>query len=212
MNDLQTQREAVTEWYTESEALLATATDAQLEQLGGRHSAIERLEQEHQQRLLGIQGDGQGDSLQQTAGFFGALASAVQQGGAKSNKAFQAFAAAEALINAWRAGVQVLADPKLSFWAKVPAALSIVGAGMGMVKAITGGGGGGGGRGGSSGGGSGSGPAAAVAAAAPDNRLNVILQAIDPAHLYQGQGIIDLLNALQKEAGTRGMNLGGVGG
>jgi hypothetical protein len=38
------------------------------------------------------------------------------------------------------------------------------------------------------------------------------LQAIDPAHLYQGQGIIDLLNALQKEAGTRGMNLGGVGG
>jgi len=60
------------------------------------------------------------------------------------------FGAAQALVNTYIAASQVLADPKLGFWAKFAAVAKTVAAGICLVNAIKGGGksGGGGGAGG----------------------------------------------------------------
>ena len=52
----------------------------------------------------------------------------------------KAFAAAEALVNTYRAASQTLADPKLGFFAKFAAVAKVIAAGMGLVRAIRGGG------------------------------------------------------------------------
>lgn len=59
-------------------------------------------------------------------------------------KAQRAFAAGSALINAYLAASQALADPSVSFWGKMAAYAKILAAGMGAVNAIKSGGGGGG--------------------------------------------------------------------
>lgn len=140
LESLETERETLENWYAESAAMLAVATDAQLAQIGGRHEAIERLEKEHQERLSGIRGGGEEDALGNAASFFGSLATITQAGGDKANKAYRAFAAAEALINTYRAASQTLADPKLGFFAKFAAVASIISSGMGLVNALKGGG------------------------------------------------------------------------
>lgn len=203
--DLQTEREALNAWYVESQALLATATDAQLAQVGGRHEALERLETEHQERLRGIRDGAQGGTLAHAETFFGAMATLTAAGGEKMVKAARATAAAEALINVYRAQAQVLADPKLGFWAKLPAMAAIGAAGMGLVSAL-------GGSGKSKGGGSGGGGSEGGSSTAPVEKaqspLLLTLQGLDPAQLYQGSQIIALADAIQKEFGKRGLQVG----
>jgi hypothetical protein len=48
---LQTEREVIDEWYATSLESLNMATESELAALGGKHEAMERLEQEHQDRL-----------------------------------------------------------------------------------------------------------------------------------------------------------------
>ena len=48
------------------------------------------------------------------------------------------FASVEALINAYRAYNQVLADPTLPWFAKIPAAVGVLAAGMKTVQSIKG--------------------------------------------------------------------------
>lgn len=205
LRDLQTEREAVTAWYGESLALLNGATEAQLAAVGGRHGALERLETEHQERLRGIRDEAQGGALANAETFFGALATVTAAGGGRMVAASRAFGAAEALINTYRAQAQVLADPKLSFWAKLPAMAAIGAAGMQLVGAL----GGGGSRVSSVAGsaGSSSGAAAGVAAGKEQSPLFLTLKGLDPSTLYSGQQVIDLATALQKEFGKRGLKM-----
>lgn len=140
IDSLATEQEILDEWYAESAAMFANASDAQLAALGGRHEAIERLEQEHQERLSGIRGGGDDDALSNAASFFGSLATITQNGGEKANKAYRAFVAAEALINTYRGAAAVLGDKTVPFFAKFGAVRSIIGAGMGFVNALKGGG------------------------------------------------------------------------
>lgn len=204
--DLQTEREAVNAWYAESLQLLNGATEAQLAAVGGRHGALERLETEHQERMRGIRDQSQTGTLAHAETFFGAMATLTAAGGDKMAKAARATAAAEALINVYRAQAQVLADPRLGFWAKLPAMAAIGAAGMGLVSAL---GGGGKSKAGaaSSSGGSGGGSAGAPTEQA-QSPLFVTLQGLDPKSLYQGSQIIALANAMQKEFGRRGLQLG----
>lgn len=168
IKDLEDEKAAVEAWYAESAALLQGATDAQLAALGGRHDAIEKLEAEHQARLSGIRDGSNSDALANSASFFNSLATITQAGGEKANKAYRAFAAAEALINAYRAASQTLAIPGLNFYQKFAQYASVLSAGLGLVSALKGGGGSSGGSagGGSSVGSSPSGVAAQVPARA----------------------------------------------
>ncbi|MCV2871582.1 hypothetical protein OEZ71_04665 [Defluviimonas sp. WL0050] len=51
------------------------------------------------------------DSMQRTVAFLGGMAAALQGGNEKMAKIGEKFAAAEALVNAWRAYSQILAIP-----------------------------------------------------------------------------------------------------
>lgn len=208
LRDLQSQREALDAWYTESQTLLGKATDAQLAALGGRHEALERLEKEHQKRMVSIGAEGDGDQLANAGKFFGALATLTQAGGQKTLRAYKIFAAGEALINTLRAQAQVLADPRLGFWGKLAAYAAIGASGLGLVSALggsgkAGGGGGGGSKSDTSA--SGAGSNVSTSTLAP---LVVTMQALDPKAFYTGQVINDVWDALAKEAGQRGLILG----
>lgn len=206
LQDLQTEREVVAAWYQESLDTLNGASEAQLAAVGGKHEALERLELEHQERLRGIRDESNGGALGQAETFFGAMATLTAAGGDRLAKISRTFAAAEALINTYRAQAQVLADPTLGFWAKFPAVAAIGAAGMQLVSSL-----GGSGRSSSGGkasaGGSGS-TSASATQAAQERPLTVVLQGIDPARLYDGATLISAVDAITKEFGNRGINLG----
>lgn len=206
LRDLQTEREVVAAWYQESLDTLNGASEAQLAAVGGKHEALERLELEHQERLRGIRDESNGGALGQAETFFGAMATLTAAGGDRLAKISRTFAAAEALINTYRAQAQVLADPTLGFWAKFPAVAAIGAAGMRLVSSL-------GGSGRSSSGGSasagGSGSTGTTATQAAQERpLTVVLQGIDPARLYDGATLISAVDAITKEFGNRGITLG----
>jgi hypothetical protein len=148
VNSLQTERETIADWYAESQAMLANASQAQLDEIGGKQAAIERLEKEHQDRLMGIRADGENSTLTQAGQFFGDMANATRGGNEEMLKISKAFGAAQALISAWQGAAEAL---KLPFPANIAAFASVLSQGLGAVSAIqsisAGGGGGGGGGG-----------------------------------------------------------------
>jgi hypothetical protein len=205
LQDLQTEREIVEEWYAESLELLNEATDAQLSAYGGRNEAIERLEMEHQERLRGIRGEGQYQQLSETGDFFGALADVTATGGARLNKITKTLGAAEALINTYIAQSQVLKDPTLGFYGKLAAYAAIGAAGLRVVSALGGGGGGGSSRGASRG--RGAEQTETGTASAEQSRPVQVFIRLDKNGFYQGQQIIDMTDAIQKELKARGVVL-----
>lgn len=220
LEELATEREIVTAWYEESLELINGATDAQLEAIGGRHEALERLEAEHLQRLAGMRDQSNNYALEGASAFFGALATVAAAGGDKFLRVARVAAAAEGLINSYVAYTAVLRDPLLPWFARIPAAASVLAAGLGMVSAIKGGGG-------SSVGASAGVSASQVTRAQPVQAarpaaepaqtatrtqeaqpMRVLLQGIDPGAIFTGQVLIDLADGLQKEFGNRGVILG----
>lgn len=112
-------------------------------------------------------------TLAQTQQFMGDMANALAGGNEKMAKIAQTFASVEALINAYRAYNQVLADPSLPWYAKIPAAVSVLAAGMKTVQSI---------KGASSGGGTSAAPSSAsgtTATAEPERRVVVTLDGPD---------------------------------
>lgn len=104
---------------------------------------VRALEQDHQDKIRGIQGWSWQENLTSMSSVFGAMADLQGGNNEKMLKAQRTFAAASALINAYEAGSQVLRNPDLPWFAKIGAAGSIIAAGLGMVSAIKGGGAGG---------------------------------------------------------------------
>lgn len=160
---------------------------------------MEDAEMQHSERMAGIAVFKHGDTLQQTQAFMGGMASALSSGNEKMMKAARVFGAAEALINAFRAYNQVIADPTLPFFAKIPAALSVLGAGIGMVNSIKGVSAGGGGAGAAS--------AASGAAGQASRPMEARISGLDPNSLFTGASITSLFDALQDEAGDRGLSV-----
>lgn len=158
INSLKTEDEILTEWREEGLTTLAEANAKELEVLGGHAEAKLRLEEEYQRRLSDMRGGYHGDGLAQAQTFFGEMAMAMQGGSEKMLRIAKVFGAAESLVNSYRAYTAVLADPSLPWFARVPAAVSVLSAGLGMVSAI---------KGVSAGGGASAGAAAAGASAAP---------------------------------------------
>ncbi len=132
------------------------------------HNALmEAAQEQHAARMSEIDVYRYGSGIQQAEQFFGDMASAFQGGSEKMQRVAQTFGAIEALINAYRAYNQVLADPSLPWFAKVSAAASVLGAGLKAVNAIKGAGSGGGGA---------SGGSSSAAATQPQVSRNVAIQ------------------------------------
>jgi hypothetical protein len=138
IESLKTEAETVSEWHQTAMENLDSANAQELTILGGHQAAKERLEAEHQRRLAGMQTGYQGDSLTQAATFFGDMESAMQNGSEKMLRIAKVFGAAQSLINSYKAYTAVLADPMLPWFARIPAAIGVLSAGIGMVSAIKG--------------------------------------------------------------------------
>lgn len=122
--------------YLDRQSFLEEALDKKLLTQQEYDALMEAEQQRHQDAMSSIDAYKYGDSLLKAETFMGDMAAALQNGNEGMLKAARAFGAAEALINAWRAFDQVLADSTLPWWAKIPKALAVLSAGMGAVNAI----------------------------------------------------------------------------
>ena len=185
--------EVLKAWYEEKQALLADARAKEYLGEQGHKEALIGLETEYMEKLRALQAETQGNRLGQMASFWGAMQSIAESGGKGMAKAAATFGAIEGTVNAYRAALQALADPKIGFWGKAAAYASVLAAGLKGVAAIRSAGGIGGSRG-----------AGAVAAqgatipAAPQTRL--IVQGIKLTDILTGEM---LMNILGKEFGAR---------
>lgn len=192
VESLQTERETLEVWYEESLALLGQANEAELEAIGGHNEARLRLEEEYQSRLAAIRGAGHGDALTSVLQSGQRIATAIGQTNERAMRVAQAFGAAEALVNAYRAASQVLADPTLPWFAKASAAAGVLAAGIGFansIKSIGAGGGGGGAVGG--------GAVSGGAAQSPQVSRNVAIQ-LTGGNMFSRDQVLQLINAINE--------------
>lgn len=127
--------------YQEQQTMLEQALDKKLVTQEQYNEMMQVAQRQHQEKMRDIDVWRYGDGLEKTEAFMGAMADALQSGNEEMQRVGKIFGAAEALINALRAFNQVLADPKLPWYAKIPQAMTVLAAGMKTVQAIKGGGG-----------------------------------------------------------------------
>jgi molybdopterin converting factor small subunit len=147
---LQTEREAVDAWYEESQAILADRRALEIMGEEGHREALLRVEEEYQRRLGELRGYAAGEHLGMMANYFGELNSLAGGNYEELARLQKTFAAGQALVNAYLAASQALADPSVPFILKAFAVGKVLASGLGLYNAIKGGGsvGGGGGGGG----------------------------------------------------------------
>lgn len=214
ISDLSSQREVLTAWYDEKMTLIQSYTDLELESLGGKNEAIERLEAEHRQRLWDINQSARQMEIDAQRGMYGELSGLLGMFATESRAAAivqiginTALRLAEAAQNTAAASIRAIAE--LGPIAGPPAAAKIAAYGkvqMGLIAAAGVAQGLGSGRGGSgSGGGAGSSGANSAQTSTPEAPLRVSAQAFDPNGLYTGEAIQKVFDAVQKEAGNRGI-------
>ena len=146
---------------------------------------IDRLDAEQERMKLAIQDE---------KDFWSASADVARQGGGKVGKAIQAVLATRALMNAWTAYTEVLADPAYVGrpWARFAAGAQVLAAGLGAVNAI---------KSASSGGSAGSAATSAggAIAAAPTSNVSVQLVGGDMFSRDQVIGLINKINEAQED-------------
>ncbi len=196
--ELQTEEEILTEWYSKSLELLNGATEAQLEALGGKHEAIERLQSEHKDRMLAIDEAKDRVSLQGILGAGADMLGAIGSTNQKALKISQGFAAAEAWVSTYKGAAKELEKGTFGF----TSAMAVIGKGAAFVAAIKGVNGGGAA---SASGGGGSSGGSAQATSAPEAPLRVTLSGLRPSEMHTSESIIKMFDLMQKEAGNRGI-------
>ena len=157
------------------------------------------------ERLRALGADTNNQRLSDMAGFFGGMAELARSGGERTLKISQGLAAVQGVINSYLAFTEVLKDPAYIGrpWARFGAAASALASGLAAVRSIKSASSAGGGGGVPSGsGGSASAPAQQ---SAPETPLRVTLDTIDPSAIYSGGAMIKMFEAIQKEAGNRGI-------
>ena len=191
VESLKTEAEVLQEWYNEGLATLIIARERGLLTEQEFMDQRERLEQEHQNRLAQIRGQGHQSALSATIGAGQQILAAVGQSNQKIAKAAQALGQFEAMVNAYRAAAQVLADPSVPWFAKATAAASVLAAGIGFANSI---------KGMSSGGSGGAGASAGAAGGAQSAQsaqrifINVQPNARGDIPMETFRGIVDDLN------------------
>jgi hypothetical protein len=158
---------------------------------------------EHLERIAGLTQGSLSGQLGSWGDYFTNLAQLTGSSNEKLLKLGKAFAASQALIDAWTAHNRVLADPTLPWWARIASAAQVLGAGLGAVSAINSVGSGGGGSRGSRG--AGGGGWAAAATTQNQGPLAVRLSGLSPTDLVSGEMVNSLLDQIQDLAGDRGV-------
>lgn len=126
--------------------------------------------------------------LSNTAQYFGQLTALTGNSYDTLGRLQKSFAASAALVNAYLAASQTLADPTLGFWAKMAAYGKVLAAGLGLVGAIKGGG--------KSGGGSASSGAATQAQKEPTKYVTINWDGPD----WMRDGINGLLDEIYQQS------------
>lgn len=195
-NALMTQEEMQIASFERQQETLNAALEQRLLTQQEYNALMEDAQAQHAERMAGISVYKYGDTLAKTSQFLGDMASALQSGNDKMLRIAKLFGAAEALVNAFRAYNQVVADPTLPWFAKIPAAVSVLGAGLGMVNAIKGvsSGGGGSAAGGAVGA---AGAAAGAAPAAPAVSRNVAIS-LQGGDMFSRDQVINLINNINE--------------
>ena len=145
-NQLISEEQLELESFQRRQETLQTALEQRYLTQQEHDTLMQALNKQHSEKMAEIDVWRYGTAAQQMATGLGTMANIFQQGNEKMQKIAQVFGAGEALINAWRAYSQTLADPSLPFFAKFTAAASVLAAGFQAVSAIknlnSGGGGG----------------------------------------------------------------------
>lgn len=200
INQLQTEREVLDEWYTQSQETLMAASESELQIIGGYNEAKLRLAEEYQQRLKAINEDGKASQLETVLSGSAQILGAM---GAFSDKALRiskAFAAAEALVSTYKGAAKELEKGVIGFGT----AAALIARGLAFVAAIKGVSSSGNAPSVSGGGSTrGSATVAPTTAAAPTPQT-VFIDSIDPKSLYSGETLINLFEAFYNENDKRG--------
>lgn len=149
---LATEAEMIDEWYQEGLTTLQEALDSKMITEEEYRSERERLEREHQDRIMGIQEAGAQGGIQIALGAAETILSSIGTFNSKAFKMAKVAAATQAFISTLTGQAKAL---ELPFPMNLAAAAKVFASGMGIVSAIKGtseGGGGSSGRSGSSGG------------------------------------------------------------
>lgn len=191
------EEELLTQQFTRNQELLTAAREAELISMQEHNELKLNIEREYGAQLAQIQAQQYTGALNAAGDFFGALAGVMGGENETMLKMQRTFAAASALINAWLAASQVLADPTIPFWGKFAAVASVVTAGLNMVNAIKSGSSSASGRGG--GGSSSSAPSAAPAQPQMTRQAVEINVQGDVFTKETVIGIMDQINELSKD-------------
>lgn len=193
VDSLKTEQEITAEWYAASLDALNSASEAELAAIGGKHSAIERLEQEHQDRLKGIKDMGNQwgveAALEGGAMILGAMASTNK----RAAKLQGIFAAASALMSTYQGAAKELEKGTFGF----ASAAAVIAKGIGFVAAI---------KSASSSGGGGASSAGASAAQAPQQTNIANVTWIGQATVSGFQSLTEKLNAEFKQGYVLNIN------
>lgn len=197
---LMTQAEQVDLWREEQLAKLREFREAKIATEEEFNELERQINSEHQEAMAEINRRAMDAKLQAVGGAFGDLASLMQSENAKLFKIGKAAALAEAVVHgysaavaAWEKGMKVGGPPVAA--AFTAASIARTGALISSISSAS-----------PSGGGGGFGGGTAAAAAAPQP-LNVYMPQIRPEAMYSGATVTSLFDALQKEAGDRGLNV-----
>ena len=191
------QEQAQIESFARQQEVLRSALEQRLITQQEYAALMEASQRQHAETMEGIDVWRYGSGLAKAEAFFGGMADALAAGNEKMQKVSQSFAAVEALINAWRAYSQTLADPSLPFATKFLAAAKVLAAGMGAVNAIR--------NGGRSA--AGGGAATAQSAPAQASPLQVSLNTYGFGDMIRTSDLGGLLTQLNNAAGDRGYTI-----
>lgn len=196
-NHLMSEAELEQASYESRQLVLEQALDRRLLTQEQFQEMERELNQKHQAKMAEIDVWRHGSVLAQTEAFMGQMAGALQSGNDKMLRISKIFGAGEALVNAWRAYAQVIADPELPWFAKLPKAAAVLSAGLGAVQAI---------KGAQPGGSSAGGGAAAVAGGGggTSQLVNITLNG-SPNDTVSLSGVRELINQINEavEGGAR---------
>ena len=182
---------------------------------GGKSSAAKKLDEEltaqekrikdHFDRIKALTTGGLSDKLGAWGDYFSNLVTLTGTQNEKLFKIAKAAKAGQALVDAWAAYNQVLADPSFVGrpWARAAAAGQVLAAGIGAVNAIKGVSSSGSGST-SSGGSSATSTQQAAAAPSP---MQVSLSGINPNDMFSGAMVTELLYKLDDAAGDNGFTI-----
>lgn len=154
---------------------------------------MESAQQQHSEKMAGIDVYRYGTGLAKANEFFGSMATAMQGGNKKMLKIAKAFGVAQALISTYTGAAEAL---KLPFPSNLAAFAKVMATGLGAVSQI---------KGVSSGGGGGAGGGAVGAAGAPEASQLFRVQGIDRDKLYSGDMIKGLFDSIVEESKDRGV-------